>query len=61
MKWVKIGLAQAALFAGIGIALDRRRWPPALGAGIAGWLLWLQYCHAMKSGIESKGPATETY
>ena len=65
MKWVKLGLAQAALFAGIGIVLEaasrRPVWPPALGAGLAGALLWAQYVHAMNSGIQSNEPGTEDY
>jgi hypothetical protein len=65
MKWVKLGLAQAALFAGIGIALEfgsrRPVWPPLLGAGLAGAMLWAQYVHAMKSGMESDQPGTEDY
>lgn len=65
MKWVKLGLAQAALFAGIGIALEfgskRPVWPPLLGAGLAGALLWLQYVHAMQSGMQSDQPGTEDY
>src|SRR5215472_7032073 len=61
MKWVKIGLAQAAVFALIGIYLDDERWPPALGAGLAGVLLWVQYVHARNSGLRQGGPPTETY
>jgi hypothetical protein len=65
MKWVVIGLAQAALFGGIGIALEvkagRPVWPPALGAGLAGGLLWIQYQHAVSSGLSSTAPGTEDY
>lgn len=61
MKWVHIGLAQAALFAVIGIALDPRRWPPLMGAGIAGGLLYWQYVHAKQAGLESMEPGTEDY
>lgn len=61
MKWVKIGLLQAAVFALIGIYLDDERWPPALGAGLAGVLLWVQYVHAKNSGLKSQGSPTETY
>lgn len=61
LKWVKIGLAQAALFAIIGISLDNERWPPALGAGLAGVLLWFQYVHAKNAGLEKGGPPTEVY
>lgn len=60
MKWVKLGLAQAALFAMIGVLLDDERWPPALGAGLAGVLLWVQYEHAKQSGLENPGTPTET-
>lgn len=59
MKWVKLGLAQAAVFALIGIMLDKRRWPPALGAGLAGILLWVQYLHAKSAGMKSLQPGTE--
>lgn len=61
MKWVKLGLAQAALFVFIGVVLDKRRWPPLLGGGIAGVLLWFQYVHAKESGLRSAAPPTETY
>jgi hypothetical protein len=59
MKWVKIGLLQAALFAGIGIMLDKQRWPPALGSGLAGLLLWFQYVHAKNAGLSQQGEGTE--
>jgi len=64
MKWVRLGLAQAALFAGIGIVLETARgapaWPPLLGAGLAGGLLWAQYVHARNAGIASARPPTES-
>lgn len=65
MKWVKLGLAQAALFAAIGIVvsakLGRPWWPPATGAGLAGVLLWAQYVHAKNAGMANGGPTTEQY
>jgi hypothetical protein len=65
MKWVRLGLAQAAVFAGIGILLElkskRPVWPPLLGSGLAGVMLWVQYVHAMNSGLESDAPGTEDY
>jgi|SRR5215831_9393332 len=67
MKWVKIGLAQAAIFAFLGVAIEgmsgRKIWPPALGAGLAGGLLWAQYVHAKKAGLETADslPPTEVY
>jgi hypothetical protein len=62
MKWVHVGLAQALLFGGIGVFLDKRRWPPALGAGLAGILLYAQYLHALQSGLATLDqPGTEDY
>jgi uncharacterized membrane protein len=65
MKWVHVGLAQAAIFAVLGIALEARSgnavWPPALGAGMAGGMLYVQYVHAKNKGINSPGPSTEEY
>lgn len=66
MKWVYIGLAQAVLFASIGYFFEkmagRPAWPPVLGAGIAGALLWVQYIHAKQAGLQSAGlGGTESY
>jgi hypothetical protein len=65
MKWVKIGLAQAALFAVIGTAVEikqgRPAWPPALGSGLAAVLLWIQYVHARNEGLRTPGPPSEVY
>lgn len=60
MKWVKLGIAQGVLFVGIGVALDKDRWPPLLGGGLAAALLWFQYVHAKNSGLRNGGPGTET-
>lgn len=61
MKWVKIGLAQAALFVLIAAALDKQRWPALLGGTLAGVLMWLQYAHAKRAGLRNGGPGTEKY
>jgi hypothetical protein len=61
MKWVHLGLLQGTIFVIIGIYLDKDRWPPLLGGGIAGVLLYAQYRYALKSGVENPGPRTETY
>lgn len=61
MKWVHIGLAQGAGFGILGALLDKRRWPPLLGAAIAMGLLYAQYRHALASGLAHPGPSTETY
>lgn len=65
MKWVGIGLLQAALFAAVGVAIAVKMglpfWPPLLGSGLAGLLLWVQYIHAKNAGLASAEPGTETY
>jgi|SRR5215469_3782969 len=63
MKWVNIGLAQGVLFVGIGMWIERpgKRWRPLLGGGLAAVLLYGQYAHAKKRGLENGGTPTETY
>jgi hypothetical protein len=61
MKWVHLGIAQGVLFVGIGVLLDKQRWPPALGGGLAAVLLYAQYVHAKQSGLAKPGPSTEEY
>lgn len=60
-KWVWVGLAQGAAFGVLGAMLDRRRWPPLAGAGLAMTVLYAQYRHALKSGLASDAPGTERY
>lgn len=59
MKWVNIGLVQGAAFGVLGAVLDKRRWPPLLGAGLAMGALWFQYRHALRCGLASNAPGTE--
>jgi hypothetical protein len=61
MKWVYIGLAQAAGFGLLGAFLDDDTWPPLLGVSLASVVLWIQYNHAIKAGLNNPGPGTETY
>lgn len=61
MKWVHLGLAQAAVFITIGVVLHPKRWPPLVGGGLAGVLLYGQYVHAKNAGLRSPGPMTERY
>ena len=63
MKWVKLGLAQAALFVAIGVAAEPpgKRWRPLIGGGLAMALLWAQYVHARNAGMQSAEPPTESY
>lgn len=61
MKWVHLGLLQAAGFVVLGAFLHPHRWPPVLGGGIAIALLYGQYLYAKEQGIKNPGAATETY
>jgi len=61
MKWVHLGLAQAALFVLIAAWLDKNHWPAIVGGGLAGVLMYGQYAHAKKAGLRNGGPGTETY
>jgi hypothetical protein len=61
MKWVNIGLVQAAGFVVIASMLDRRHAAPILAGGfLAGGLMYGQYVHAKKAGLESQLPGTES-
>lgn len=61
MKWVYIGLAQAALFVFVASRLDKDHWPALAGGSLAGALMYGQYAHAKRAGLRSGGAATETY
>lgn len=65
MKWVHLGLAQGALFVALGAWLEYKSggdpWAPVVGGGLAAVLLYGQYQHALKAGLASSGPGTESY
>jgi hypothetical protein len=61
MKWVNLGMIQAGIFVLIGVMLDRKRWPPLLGGGLAMLALYAQYVHARNSGLANPGQPTEDY
>lgn len=61
MKWVLIGLAQAAVFVLIAACLDKDRWPALLGGGMAAGIMWASYAHAKSAGLKNGGPTTESY
>lgn len=58
-KWVKIAGYQVVLWGGLGAILEkdagRPAWPPLLGAGLAGGLMWVQYRHALNAGLANAG------
>lgn len=62
MKWVHLGVGQAAVFVLIAAYLDRKHrgeilWGGALAAG----LMYAQYAHAKAAGLRSSEPGTESY
>ena len=65
MKWVHLGLAQAALFVVVAALYDRQHAAPILtGGGVAAGLLYYQYRHAHEAGIAAAcdgAPGTEDY
>ncbi len=61
MKWVYVGLAQAALFVAAAALFDKaHRYPIIVGGSMAGLLMWAQYVHARDAGLKSDAPGTET-
>jgi hypothetical protein len=61
MKWVHIGEVQALGFILVGMALDKKRWPPMLGGGLSMILLYAQYKYALNCGLNSDKKPTETH
>jgi len=59
MKWVHIGLVQGLLFVALGVYLDKERWPPLVGGGLAAALLYAQYRYALEAGTKAPGETTE--
>jgi len=66
MKWVHLGLGQAAVFVVLAAAWESKRKggnakPILVGGALAGAMMYGSYVHAKKSGQASTAPATETY
>ena len=60
MKWVHIGLVQAAAFVVVAAWWDKRHRKAILAGGfIAAGLMYYQYDHAKKAGLASDQPGTE--
>lgn len=61
MKWVNIGLIQAAAFIAAAAWFDTaHRVPIIAGGAVAGVLMWGQYRHAMTAGLSSCQGGTES-
>ncbi len=62
MKWVHLGIGQAALFIAIAAFIDRKHRLEIIGGGLtAGVLMYVQYTHAKSAGLRSSEPGTEQY
>ena len=63
MKWVNIGLIQAAIFVGAAAIFDKQhRMAILYGGGTAGVLMYGQYVHAKRAGLSNGHlPGTEDY
>ncbi len=60
MKWVHIGLLQAAGFVIVAAWWDKRHRAAIItGGGLAAALMYYQYDHAKKAGLASDQPGTE--
>jgi hypothetical protein len=60
MKWVYIGMTQAAVLVAAAAIFDpTHRKPILLGGSVAGVLMWAQYVHAREAGLKSNEPGTE--
>jgi hypothetical protein len=61
MKWVYLGMVQALVFVIIAAMLEQKHAPAILGGGgLAMGLMYGQYRHAKKAGLQSAMPGTES-
>ena len=61
MKWVHIGVVQAAGFVTIAAVVDPRHRNANVGGGfLAGVIMYASYLHAAAAGLASAQPGTET-
>jgi hypothetical protein len=62
MKWVHIGLAEAALFVAVAAIIDRRHRAAIIMGGLTeGVLTYVEYLHGKSAGLASSEPGTESY
>jgi hypothetical protein len=60
MKWVNLGLGQAALFVAAAACFDPGHAAPIIAGGLlAGGMMWALYGHAKTAGLASGKPGTE--
>lgn len=61
MKWVYMGLGQAALFVGVAAYMSNKPGAVIAGGTTAALLMLGQYMHAREAGLNSSEGGTETY
>jgi hypothetical protein len=62
MKYVNLGLGQAAVFVVAAACFDRGHAGPIIAGGVlAGVIMWALYGHAKNAGLASSKPGTEQY
>jgi hypothetical protein len=62
MKWVWVGIAQAAVFIAVAAFIDKRhRASIAAGGATAAVMMLASYQHAKHAGLRSGAPGTEQY
>jgi hypothetical protein len=59
-KWVVATHFKSAFWVALLCTLDRSAWP-ALGGGLAAVDMHFSYAYAIRSGLSSSAPGTETY
>jgi preprotein translocase subunit SecY len=61
MKWVWVGMAQAAVFVIIAAWIDRKHRREIIAGGVtAAVLMYASYRHALSAGLRNAGPGTES-
>jgi hypothetical protein len=61
MKWVHLGVGQAAMFVAIAALVDRRHRVEIISGGALGiGIMYAQYVHARSAGLKNRGPGTES-
>ena len=59
MKWVNIGLLQAAFFVLVAATVMHGGWPAVLGGALAGVIMYSSYVYAKRCGLNSGEAGTE--
>lgn len=61
MKWVNIGVGEAAAFVLVAAVIDRNHAVPIFwGGALAAGSMWFWYWHAKRAGLASSEPPTES-